>query len=79
MTNRLDLLTNFQQIKGDDVVFANGATREISGVGDIALSGLSIIKDVFYVEELKPNILSISQLFDQNMKVKFYNLECFLL
>ncbi|CAJ2652046.1 unnamed protein product [Trifolium pratense] len=58
------------------VTFGDGAKGEIKGVGKLANHGLPKLDNVLLVKGLKANLISISQLCDQGMKVNFTKAEC---
>jgi hypothetical protein len=58
------------------VTFGDGAKGEIKGVGKLINSGLPKLDDVLLVKGLKANLISISQLCDQGLKVNFNKDEC---
>lgn len=53
------------------VSFGDGSKSYIMEKGTIEIAGLPTLKNVWYVEGLKANILSINQICDQNLSVKF--------
>ena len=52
----------FESKKGGNVTFGNGSKSQIKGKGIIFPPGLSNIANVLYVEGLRVNLLSISQI-----------------
>ncbi|KAG9454485.1 hypothetical protein H6P81_007389 [Aristolochia fimbriata] len=66
-----ELLTNLQKENGGQVTFEDGAKGSVVGKGDLNVQGLPKLKNVLLVDGLKANLISISQLCDQNMYVKF--------
>jgi hypothetical protein len=58
------------------VTFGDGAKWEIKGIGKLHNSSLPKLDNVFLVEGLKANLISISQLCDQGFKVNFTKNEC---
>ena len=57
--------------KGGNFTFGDGSKSQIRGKGIIFLLGLLDIANVLYVESLRVNLLSISQICDQDFKVLF--------
>jgi len=53
------------------VTYGDNNRKRIIERGDIGTEASTIIKDVLYVEGLKHNLVSISQLFYKGYKVKF--------
>ncbi|XP_022841840.1 uncharacterized protein LOC111365516 [Olea europaea var. sylvestris] len=58
------------------VTFGDGATAPIRGKGSISIAGLLTISNVLYVEGLKSNLLSISQICDADYEVSFVQKRC---
>ncbi|GJR54869.1 ribonuclease H-like domain-containing protein [Tanacetum coccineum] len=76
MTGDKDKLSDFKEFKGGYVAFGNDSKGgRISGKGTIKTSCLDFEK-VSYVEELKFNLLSVSQICDKKHNVLFTDKEC---
>ncbi|GJX04070.1 putative ribonuclease H-like domain-containing protein [Tanacetum coccineum] len=74
-----DKLSDFKEFKGGYVAFGNDSKGgRISGKGTIKTSCLDFEK-VSYVEELKFNLLSVSQICDKKHNVLFTDKECLIL
>ena len=71
MTGDRYLFKVFESKKGGNVTFGNGSKSQIKGKGIISLPRLPDIANVLYVEGLNVNILSISQIRDQDFMVLF--------
>ncbi|GJR69016.1 putative ribonuclease H-like domain-containing protein [Tanacetum coccineum] len=72
-------LSDFKEFKGSYVAFGNDSKGgRISGKGTIKTSCLDFEK-VSYVEELKFNLLSVSQICDKKHNVLFTDKECLIL
>ena len=54
----------FEPKKGGNVTFNDGRKSQIKGKGTISLPGLLDITNVLYVDGLRVNLLSISQICD---------------
>ncbi|GJX50479.1 hypothetical protein Tco_0277324 [Tanacetum coccineum] len=79
MTGRQGQLSDFKEFKGGYVAFGNDSKGgRISGKGTIKTSCLDFEK-VSYVEELKFNLLSVSQICDKKHNVLFTDKECLIL
>ncbi|GJT27532.1 putative RNA-directed DNA polymerase, partial [Tanacetum coccineum] len=79
MTGDKDKLSDFKEFKGGYVAFGNDSKGgRISGKGTIKTSCLDFEK-VSYVEELKFNLLSVSQICDKKHNVLFTDKECLIL
>jgi len=71
--------SNFLSLKahqGDGVSFGGGKKGSILGIGIIGRSTDNSINNVHYVEGLKYNLLSISQICDKENEVKFMADKC---
>ncbi|GJZ68755.1 putative ribonuclease H-like domain-containing protein [Tanacetum coccineum] len=79
MTGNKDFLTDYQELDGGFVSFG-GSTRggKIIGKGKIRTDKLDF-EDVFFVEELKFNLFSVSQMCDKKNSVLFTKTECLVL
>ncbi|GKA88285.1 reverse transcriptase domain-containing protein, partial [Tanacetum coccineum] len=79
MTGDKDKLSNFKEFKGGYVAFGNDPKGgRITGKGTIKTSCI-YFKKVSYVEELKFNLLSVSQICDKKHNVLFTDKECLIL
>ena len=63
-TGDRSLFKAFESKKGGNVTFGEGSKSQINGKGIISLLGLLDIANVLYVEGLKVNLMSISQICD---------------
>ena len=70
-TRDRSLFKVFESKKGGNVTFGDGSKSQIKGKGTISLTGLPNIANVLYVEGLRVNLLSISQICDQDFMVLF--------
>ena len=64
MTGDRSLFKVFESKKGGNVTFGDVSKSQIKGKGIISLLGLQDIANVLYVEGLRVNLLSISQICD---------------
>ncbi|XP_075645697.1 uncharacterized protein LOC142616804 [Castanea sativa] len=71
MTGDRSLFKDFESKKGGNVTFGDGTKSQIKGKGTISLPKLPDISNVLYVEGLRVNLLSISQICDQDFMVLF--------
>ncbi|VFQ97512.1 unnamed protein product [Cuscuta campestris] len=69
-------LLNIQPLEGGNVRFGGGAHGQIIGIGTLHVSGLPPIKNVWLVQGLEVNLLSISQICDQGLEVVFTQQKC---
>ena len=75
-TRDQSLFKVFESKKGDNVAFGDGSKSQNKGKGTIFLLGLPDIANVLYVEGLRMNLLSISQICDQESMVLFLKGKC---
>ena len=79
MTGDRSLFKVFESKKGGNVTFGNGSKSQIKGKGIISLPRLLDIANVLYVEGLRVNLLSISQICDQDFMVLFSKGKCLVM
>ncbi|XP_051117853.1 uncharacterized protein LOC127242378 [Andrographis paniculata] len=70
------LLKNFVEDKSGDVIFEDGAKGKISGYGILEKEIIPRLSKVYFVEGLSTNLISISQLCDDKLNVKFTRESC---
>ncbi|GJX40231.1 ribonuclease H-like domain-containing protein [Tanacetum coccineum] len=79
MTGNIAYLSNFKEFDRGYVTFGGGSHGgRISGKGTLKTDSLDF-KDVYFVNELKFNLFSVSQMCDKKNYVLFTNTECFVL
>ena len=61
------------------IIFGDGSKSMIKGIGIVDIPGLLVFEDVWYVDGLKANLLSISQICDNGLNVLFTKYECEIL
>ena len=81
MTSDPTIFANFLKKKGGHVTFRNNSKDKIIGIGNIGGNPSSLIENIFQVDKLKYNLLSISQLCDKGNKIdfdsdKFFIIDC---
>ena len=79
MTRDRFLFKVFKSKKGGNVTFGDGRKSQIKGKRTISLPRLLDIANVLYVEGLRVNLLSISQICDQDFMVLFSKGKCIVL
>ncbi|XP_022872302.1 uncharacterized protein LOC111391337 [Olea europaea var. sylvestris] len=70
------LFTTLDEYNGGMVTFGDGGSTPILGKGIVQMHGLLVISKVLYVEGLKSNLLSISQICDADFEVSFVQKRC---
>nr|GEX29404.1 ribonuclease H-like domain-containing protein [Tanacetum cinerariifolium] len=79
MIGNISYLSDFEEISGGYVAFGgNPKAGKITGKGKIRTGKLDF-DDVYFVKELKFNLLSVSQLCDKKNSVLFIDTECIIL
>ncbi|KAI3712446.1 hypothetical protein L1987_71003 [Smallanthus sonchifolius] len=78
MTGNIRLLEDVISIDGGYVAFARNKVRYITGQGTLKNKKFKFEK-VNYVEQLKHNLLSVSQVCDKNFSFHFNDSECYIL
>ncbi|KAI3685494.1 hypothetical protein L6452_34742 [Arctium lappa] len=79
MTGNMSCLQDFKHINGGHVAFGDNLTGgKISGKGNVT-KGKMTFEDVYYVDQLKYNLLSVSQVCDKQHSILFTNIECMIL
>ncbi|GJW50431.1 ribonuclease H-like domain-containing protein, partial [Tanacetum coccineum] len=79
MTGNIAYLSDFKQFDGGYVAFGGGAYGgKIFGKGNLKTDNLDF-KDVYFVNELKFNLFSVSQMCDKKNYVLFTDTECLVL
>ncbi|XP_051149296.1 uncharacterized protein LOC127264013 [Andrographis paniculata] len=76
MTNQKGILKNFVEDRSGEVIFGDGAKGKISGYGILEKEGIPRLSKVYFVEGLSTNLISISQLCDDDLHVKFTKDSC---
>ncbi len=71
MTEDKSLFSHYVPEREGSVVFGDGNTTKIMGGGIVKIPGVPTLKDVLYVDGLKHNLLSISQIYDLGYDVGF--------
>ncbi|KAH9698132.1 hypothetical protein KPL71_023896 [Citrus sinensis] len=77
MTGNYSWFSSFTKIKnGGDVSFGDNSKGKIIGIGNVGNVSSTLIENVCLVENLKHNLLSISQLCDKGYRVIFDESKC---
>ena len=79
MTGNKSYFTNLNDCVTGHVTFADGAKEKIIAKGNIDKDDLPRLNDVRYVDGLKANLISVSQLCDQGYKVSFNDVGCVMM
>jgi hypothetical protein len=76
MTGEKAYLKEVKNYSNSYVTFGDGPKGKIKGIGNLSGPELPNLDNVLLVEGLTANLISISQLCDQGLKVSFNNSEC---
>ncbi|XP_074318518.1 uncharacterized protein LOC141655331 [Silene latifolia] len=76
MTGDKNLFLSLKPFNGGKVTFGDNKKGKVVGIGKIGISPSHAISEVYLVEGLKHNLLSISQLCDKGNKVVFHSYGC---
>ena len=76
MTGDKRSFLSLKNIKGGNVAFGNGKSGEIQGIGKVGSIDTHAIENVYYVNGLQHNLLSVSQICDKGNNVLFTEKEC---
>ena len=76
MTGNKESFLSLTKQEMGNVTFGNNLKGRIVGIGKISLSSSLSIDDVYLVEDLKHNLISISQLCDKGHRVLFSTEKC---
>jgi len=76
MTGTLDNLAGYKDVPSRKVRFGDGGHALIKGKGYTSGQALPHLTDVYHVDGLKANLISISQLCDDGLSVFFTQTEC---
>ena len=76
MTRERDFFKDYQLVSKGHVSFGDGEKRCVLGKGTFDVNGLLRLETMIRIEGVKANLISISQLCDQNLVVKFTKNTC---
>jgi len=76
MTGTLDNLAGYKDVPSRKVIFGDGGHALVKGKGYTSGQALPHLTDVYHVDRLKANLISISQLCDDGLSVVFTQTEC---
>ena len=79
MTGNKALFKTLFEGKIGTVTFGDGSKSIIRGIGTVNIPRLLVFEDVWYVDGLKVNLMSISQICDNGLNLLFTKYECEIL
>ena len=71
MTSEMNKFVKFRNHDGSIVRVGNNVAYHIIGIGSITLDGKTNIDDVYFVDGLKHNLVSVGQLVDKGYLLQF--------
>lgn len=78
MIGDMNKFVEFNSYDGGIVRVGNNAACHIKGKGSITLDGRTNTKDVYFVDDLKHNLLSVGQLIDKAYQLQFTEKICII-
>ena len=79
MTRNKGLFKTLFEGKIGTITFGDGSKSVIRAIRTVDIPGLPVFEDVWYVDGLKANLLSINQICDNGLDVLFTKYECEIL
>ncbi|XP_075657613.1 uncharacterized protein LOC142627619 [Castanea sativa] len=79
MTGDKTLFKTLKEKEDGFVTFGDGSHSQVLGKGTIDIPGLPLLTNVLYIKGLKVNLLSISQICDEDFIVQFSKKGCLIL
>ena len=79
MTGNKALFKTLFEGKIGTITFGDGSKSVIKGIRTMDIPGLPVFEDVWYVDGLKANLLSINQICGNGLNVLFTKYECEIL
>ncbi|XP_024013198.1 uncharacterized protein LOC112087519 [Eutrema salsugineum] len=76
MTGNQEWFNELNKVKGGQVTFGDGGQGKILGVGALTREDQPQLVNVYYVHGLNANLISVSQLCDEGLKVIFTRVDC---
>ena len=73
------LFKSLKEKVGDYVTFDDGSHAQVLSKGTVEIPRLPLLKDVLYIKGLKANLLSITQICDENFLVQFSKKGCMII
>ena len=78
MTSDMKKFVNFKIQDGGLFKVGNNATCQVKGIGSITLDGKTNTEDVYFVDGLKHNILSVGKLVEKGYQLQFTEKTCMI-
>ena len=71
MTGNKALFNSLEDYNGGSILFRDGGKAKVIGKGTVSIPGMTKLNNVYLVDGLKTNFLSICQLRDNSHEVHF--------
>ena len=79
MTRDKSLFKTLKEKEGVFVTFGDGSHSQVLGKGTVDIPRLPLLTDMLYIKGLKVNLLSITQICDEDFLVQFSKKRCLIL
>ena len=79
MTGVKSLFESLKEKVGDYVTFGDESHAQVLGKGTVEIPRLPLLKDVLYIKWLKANLLSITQICEEDFLVQFSKKGCIII
>ena len=79
MTGDKSLFKTLKEKEDGSVTFGDGGHSQVLGKGTVDIPGLPLLTDVLYIMGLKMNLLTITQICDEDFLVQFSKKGCLIL
>ena len=79
MTGDESLFKSLKEKVGDYVTFGDGSHAQVHGKWTIEIPRLPLLKDALYIKGLKVNLLSITQVCDEDFLIQFSKKGCVII
>ena len=79
MTGDRKWLSNIKPMDGGTITFGDITKGKIKGIGEVSIDDDVLVKNILFVEGLRHNLISISQLCDSQMIAEFHRIGCNIL
>ncbi|XP_050280392.1 uncharacterized protein LOC126721396 [Quercus robur] len=79
MTGDKSLFKSLKENVGNYVTFGDGSYAQVLSKWTVEILGLPLLKDVLYIKGLKANLLSITQICDEDFLVQFSKKGCIII
>lgn len=71
VTGNEEYITDYVESRRGIVTFGDGVKKKVVGMGTLNVEGMPKLKNVLHIEGMKANLISISQLCDEDLLVYF--------